>query len=70
VTGYYTLRASPEGLIGMACTGAPSIRVVPAFGSEAQLGTDSWSFAAATTDARPILLDMATTKRLARELQL
>jgi LDH2 family malate/lactate/ureidoglycolate dehydrogenase len=43
---------------------------MPAFGSEAQLGTDSWSFAAATMDARPFLLDMATTKRLARELLL
>jgi LDH2 family malate/lactate/ureidoglycolate dehydrogenase len=69
-SGYYTLSAATEGLIGMACTGAPSIRVVPAFSSEAKLGTGSWTFAAATMDARPFLLDMATRKRLARELQL
>jgi hypothetical protein len=68
--GYYRLSAPTEGLIGMACTGASSIQVVPTFGSEAKLGTDSWSFAAATIDPRPFLLDMATTKRLARELQL
>ena len=60
-TGYYTLMAAKEGLIGMACTGASSVQVAPTFGEEAKLGTDPWSFAAPTTDGRPFLLDMATT---------
>ena len=60
-TGYYTLMAAKEGLIGMACTSASSIQVAPTFGKEAKLGTDPWSFAAPTTDGRPFLLDMATT---------
>src|SRR6201993_3085919 len=60
-TGYYTLMAAKQGLIGMACTGASSIQVAPTFGKEAKLGTDPWSFAAPSTDGRPFLLDMATT---------
>jgi len=60
-TGYYTLMAAKEGLIGMACTSASSIQVAPTFGKQAQLGTDPWSFAAPTKDGRPFLLDMATT---------
>jgi LDH2 family malate/lactate/ureidoglycolate dehydrogenase len=61
-TGYYTLMAAKEGLIGMACTSASSIQVAPTFGKEAKLGTDPWSFAAPTEDeGRPFLLDMATT---------
>jgi LDH2 family malate/lactate/ureidoglycolate dehydrogenase len=60
-TGYYTLMAANEGLIGMACTSASSIQVAPTFGKEAKLGTDPWSFAAPTADGRPFLLDMATT---------
>ena len=39
-TGYYTLMAAKEGLIGMACTSASSIQVAPTFGKEAKLGTD------------------------------
>jgi LDH2 family malate/lactate/ureidoglycolate dehydrogenase len=60
-TGYYTLMAAKEGLIGIACTSASSIQVAPTFGKQAKLGTDPWSFAAPTTDGRPFLLDMATT---------
>jgi LDH2 family malate/lactate/ureidoglycolate dehydrogenase len=61
-TGYYTLMAAKQGLIGMACTSASSIQVAPTFGKQAKLGTDPWSFAAPTGDAdRPFLLDMATT---------
>ena len=60
-TGYYTLMAAEEGLIGMACTSASSIQVAPTFGKEAKLGTDPWSFAAPSADGRPFLLDMATT---------
>ncbi len=60
-TGYYTLMAAREGLIGMACTSASSIQVAPTFGREAKLGTDPWSFAAPTADGEPFLLDMATT---------
>ena len=60
-TGYYTLMAAKEGLIGMACTGASSVQVAPTFGREAKLGTDPWSFAAPTADGPPFLLDMATT---------
>src|SRR6516164_7947472 len=60
-TGYYTLMAAKEGLIGMACTGASSVQVAPTFGKEAKLGTDPWSFAAPTVDGPPFLLDMATT---------
>ena len=60
-TGYYTLMAAKEGLIGMACTGASSVQVAPTFGKEAKLGTDPWSFAAPMADGPPFLLDMATT---------
>src|SRR5215472_2990720 len=60
-TGYYTLMAAQEGLIGMACTSASGVQVAPTFSKEAKLGTDPWSFAAPTTDGRPFLLDMATT---------
>lgn len=60
-TGYFTLMAAKEGLIGMACTSASGIQVAPTFGKQAKLGTDPWSFAAPTTDGRPFLLDMATT---------
>src|SRR5215831_15534470 len=60
-TGYYTLMAAQEGLIGMACTSASSVQVAPTFGKEAKLGTDPWSFAAPTADGPPFLLDMATT---------
>jgi LDH2 family malate/lactate/ureidoglycolate dehydrogenase len=60
-TGYYTLMAAREGLIGMACTSASSIQVAPTFGKEAKLGTDPWSFAAPSGDDHPFLLDMATT---------
>ena len=35
-TGYYTLMAAKEGLIGMACTGASSIQVAPTFGRGSQ----------------------------------
>jgi len=60
-TGYYTLMAAKEGLVGMACTGASSVQVAPTLGKEAKLGTDPWSFAAPTADGPPFLLDMATT---------
>ena len=60
-TGYYTLMAAKEGLIGMACTSASSVQVAPTFGKEAKLGTDPWSFAAPTAEGEPFLLDMATT---------
>ena len=61
-TGYYTLMAAAEGLVGMACTSASSVQVAPTFGKEAKLGTDPWSFAAPSGDPdRPFLLDMATT---------
>lgn len=60
-TGYYTLMAANEGLIGMACTACAGIQVAPTFGKEAKLGTDPWSFAAPTADGNPFLLDMATT---------
>ena len=61
-TGYYTLMAAKASLIGMACTSASGIQVAPTFGKQAKLGTDPWSFAAPTgDDAKPFLLDMATT---------
>jgi len=60
-TGYYTLMAARQGLIGMACTSASGIQVAPTFGKEAKLGTDPWSFAAPSGDDKPFLLDMATT---------
>jgi len=60
-TGYYTLMAAKQGLIGIGCTSASGIQVAPTFGKQAKLGTDPWSFAAPTADGRPFLLDMATT---------
>jgi LDH2 family malate/lactate/ureidoglycolate dehydrogenase len=68
-TGYYTLMAAKEGLIGMACTSASSIQVAPTFGKEAKLGTDPWSFAAPTAEGPPFLLDMATTTVAAGRLR-
>src|SRR4029078_12510476 len=61
-TGYYTLMAAKQGLIGMACTSASSVQVAPTLGKEAKLGTAPWSLAAPAADGqRPFLLDMATT---------
>jgi LDH2 family malate/lactate/ureidoglycolate dehydrogenase len=60
-TGYYTLLAAKEGLVGMGCTSASSVQVAPTFGKEAKLGTDPWSFAAPMKGGEPFLLDMATT---------
>jgi LDH2 family malate/lactate/ureidoglycolate dehydrogenase len=60
-TGYYTLMAAREGLIGIACTSNSLAQVAPTFGKEAKLGTDPWSFAAPTAEGEPFLLDMATT---------
>ena len=60
-TGYYSLMAAKEGLIGMACTSNSVAQAAPTFGREAKLGTDPWSFAAPSADGRPFLLDMATT---------
>src|ERR1700747_2532194 len=60
-TGYYTLMAANEGLIGIGCTRASRLQVAPPFGKEAKPGTDPWSFAAPTRDGWPFLLDMATT---------
>ena len=53
-TGYYTLMAAKQGLIGMACTSASGIQVAPTFGKEAKLGTDPWSFAAPTGDGQAV----------------
>ena len=53
-TGYYTLMAAKQGLIGMACTSASSIQVAPTFGKEAKLGTDPWSFAAPSGDGAAV----------------
>ena len=53
-TGYYTLMAAKQGLIGMACTSASSIQVAPTFGKEAKLGTDPWSFAAPSGDEQAV----------------
>jgi LDH2 family malate/lactate/ureidoglycolate dehydrogenase len=60
-TGYYTLMAAKEGLIGIACTSNSIAQAAPTFGKEAKLGTDPWSFAAPSADGQPFLLDMATT---------
>jgi LDH2 family malate/lactate/ureidoglycolate dehydrogenase len=60
-TGFYSLMAARQGLIGMACTSASGIQVAPTFGKQARLGTDPWSFAAPSSDGVPFLLDMATT---------
>jgi LDH2 family malate/lactate/ureidoglycolate dehydrogenase len=60
-TGYYTLMAARQGLIGIACTSNSIAQVAPTFGKEAKLGTDPWSFAAPTAKGEPFLLDMATT---------
>jgi LDH2 family malate/lactate/ureidoglycolate dehydrogenase len=60
-TGYYTLMAAREGLIGIACTSNSLAQVAPTFGKEAKLGTDPWSFAAPAANGDPFLLDMATT---------
>jgi LDH2 family malate/lactate/ureidoglycolate dehydrogenase len=68
-TGYYTLMAAREGLIGMACTSNATAQMAPTFGKEAKLGTDPWSFAAPTAEGPPFLLDMATTTVAAGRLR-
>src|SRR3984893_7956894 len=68
-TGYYTLMAAKEGLIGMACTGASSVQVGPTLGKEGKRRTDPWSCAPPTTDGRPFLLDMATTTMAAGRIR-
>jgi LDH2 family malate/lactate/ureidoglycolate dehydrogenase len=60
-TGFYTLMAARDRLIGLACTSNTGAQMAPTFGKEAKLGTDPWSFAAPTADGQPFLLDMATT---------
>jgi LDH2 family malate/lactate/ureidoglycolate dehydrogenase len=59
--GYYSMMAADAGLVGIVATSASGVRVAPAGGAAARLGTDPWSFAAPGEPGRPFLLDMATT---------
>jgi LDH2 family malate/lactate/ureidoglycolate dehydrogenase len=56
----YALRAMEAGLIGLSLTGG-GVRVAPAGGREALLGTNPIAFAAPAGEEPPIVLDMATS---------
>ncbi len=56
----YALQAMEAGMIGLAMTGG-GVRVAPAGGSEAMLGTNPIAFAAPADTGPPFVLDMATS---------
>ncbi|HEY8611247.1 MAG TPA: Ldh family oxidoreductase [Roseomonas sp.] len=59
--GWYARMAADEGLIAISLTNASHL-LVPVRGTEPALGTNPIAFAVPTKDqARPVLLDMATT---------
>ncbi len=56
----YALQASEAGMIGLSLTGG-GVRVAPAGGREAMLGTNPIAFAAPTLEEPPFVMDMATS---------
>jgi L-2-hydroxycarboxylate dehydrogenase (NAD+) len=56
----YALQAAEAGLIGLSLTGG-GVRVAPAGGREAMLGTNPIAFAAPAREEPPFVLDMATS---------
>jgi L-2-hydroxycarboxylate dehydrogenase (NAD+) len=60
IAGYYAMMALEYDCIGLAMTNA-SPKAVPTFGRNAILGTNPIAVAAPAGNARPFVLDMATT---------
>lgn len=60
MAGYYGMLALSQDCIGIAMTNA-SPKVVPTFGRDAFLGTNPIAVAAPAGNARPFVLDMATS---------
>ena len=58
--GLYTLAAIEAGMIGLSLTGG-GVRVAPAGGSEALLGTNPIAFGAPAGEEAPFVIDMATS---------
>jgi LDH2 family malate/lactate/ureidoglycolate dehydrogenase len=69
MSAYYSMRALPHDMIGIAMTNA-SRQVVPTFGREAKFGTNPMCFAVPAGKERPFVLDMATTTAAAGKLEL
>lgn len=67
--GFYAKMAADGGLIGIVTTSTSNRQVAPAFGKEAQLGTDPLAFAAPGLNDLPFLLDMATTTAAAGKIR-
>ena len=60
IAGYYSMMALEENLIGISMTNSAPL-VVPTFGKDAILGTNPMSIAVPAGQARPFVLDMATS---------
>jgi LDH2 family malate/lactate/ureidoglycolate dehydrogenase len=60
IAGYYSMMALEEDLMGISMTNSAPL-VVPTFGKEAILGTNPLSVAVPAGEARPFVLDMATS---------
>jgi len=60
IAGYYAMLALSQDCIGIAMTNA-SPKVVPTYGRDAFLGTNPIAVAAPAGNARPFVLDMATS---------
>lgn len=60
IAGYYAMQALAHGMIGFACTDAGPL-AVPTGGRTAMLGSNPIAFAAPAGNARPFVLDMATS---------
>lgn len=56
----YALQAMEAGMLGLSLTGG-GVRVAPAGGTEALLGTNPIAFAAPTLEEPPFVMDMATS---------
>ncbi|KYM87522.1 Malate dehydrogenase [Atta colombica] len=60
ISGYYTMMAMEQGLIGFNCTNTSPL-MVPTRSTKSALGTNPLSFGMSTCDGDEFLLDMATT---------
>jgi L-2-hydroxycarboxylate dehydrogenase (NAD+) len=69
MSAYYSMRALPHDMIGIAMTNA-SRQVVPTFGRESRFGTNPMCFAVPADKELPFVLDMATTTAAAGKLEL
>jgi LDH2 family malate/lactate/ureidoglycolate dehydrogenase len=59
--GYYAGLAAQRGMIGLVCSSARTVTLVPTFGAEPVLGTNPLAFAAPAGRNPPVILDIATS---------